>query len=281
MAAKNTTPDVSSGREDEVSYPETKTETESDSDSSEISTDDEDTSFNVRNVCNTADRDWTQVVDRENDIFGPENCLKFTPQYNLGPINCIDRNSAPHEYFLHLFGEQFLQDIIDETNRYGDAKKNMRGTNIGKVSHFNKWVHTNREESLAFLGIVINMGLVSKSSMKAYWNIKDWSQSTTSFPLGFTRDRFFTLQSVLHFPQLPGDNSKLRKVQGIVQHFSRQFQTYSIPKQHGSIDESLIGYEGLAPVIEYLPNKYHHRFGFKLFCLCESETGYIVNFTIY
>ena len=97
MAAKNTTPDVSSGSEDEVSYSETETETESDSDSSEISTDDEDTSFNVRNVCNTADRDWTQVVDRENDIFGPENCLKFTPQYNPGPINCIDRNSAPHE----------------------------------------------------------------------------------------------------------------------------------------------------------------------------------------
>ena len=88
------------------------------------------------------------------------------------------------------------------------------------------------------------------------------------------------LQSVIHFPQLPGDNGKLRKVQGIVQHFSRQFQTYYIPKQHVSIDESLIGYEGRAPAIQYLPNKYH-RFGFKLFCLCESETGYIVNFTVY
>ena len=57
MAAKNTTPDVSSGSEDEVSYSETETETESDSDPSKISTDDEDTSFNVRNACNTVDRD--------------------------------------------------------------------------------------------------------------------------------------------------------------------------------------------------------------------------------
>ena len=32
--------------------------------------------------------------------------------------------------------------------------------------------------------------------------------------------------------------------------------------------------------MQYLPNKYHHCFGFKLFCRCESETGYIVNFTI-
>ena len=45
MAAKNTTPGVSSASEDEVSYSETETETESDSDSSEISTDNEDTSF--------------------------------------------------------------------------------------------------------------------------------------------------------------------------------------------------------------------------------------------
>ena len=57
MAAKNTTPDVSSGSEDEVSYSETETETGSDSDPSKISIDDEHTSFNVRNACNTVDRD--------------------------------------------------------------------------------------------------------------------------------------------------------------------------------------------------------------------------------
>lgn len=89
------------------------------------------------------------------------------------------------------------------------------------------------------------------------------------------------LQSVLHFLQPPWDNSKLRKVQGRVQHFSQQFQSYYIPKQHISIDEILIGYKLHTPAIQYLPNKHHHRFGFKLFCLCESETGYIVNFTIY
>ena len=107
-------------------------------------------------------------LDRENDILGPKDCFKFAPQYNPRPINCIDRYSAPHEYFLHLLGEEFLQNFIDEKNRYGDAKKNMRGTNMRKASRFNKWVHTNREEFLAFLGMVINMGLVSKSSMNAY-----------------------------------------------------------------------------------------------------------------
>lgn len=36
------------------------------------------------------------------------------------------------------------------------------------ASRSNKWVHTNTDELLVFIGIVINMGLVSKSSIKAY-----------------------------------------------------------------------------------------------------------------
>ena len=58
--------------------------------------------------------------------------MKFTPQYNPGPINCIDRNLAPHEYFLHLLGEKFLLDIIDDTHRYGDAKTNSLCFGINK-----------------------------------------------------------------------------------------------------------------------------------------------------
>ena len=30
-----------------------------------------------------------------------------------------------------------------------------------------------------------------------------------------------------------------------------------------------------------MPNKHHHHFSFKLFCLCGSNTGYTVNFSIY
>ena len=48
-----------------------------------------------------------------------------------------------------------------------------------------------------------------------------------------------------------------------------------------STDESLIGYEGTGPAIQYMPNKHHHRFGFKLFCLRESESGYTYNFSFY
>ena len=54
-----------------------------------------------------------------------------------------------------------------------------------------------------------------------------------------------------------------------------------MPKREVRVNESLIDFEGEAPAIQYMPNKHHHRFGFKLFCLCESSTGYTVNFSIY
>ena len=86
------------------------------------------------------------------------------------------------------------------------------------------------------------------------------------FQLFFMRNRFFQLQAAVHFPQIDGDSSKLQKVKAVVQHFSQQFQEHYVPEQQVSIDESLIGFEGRGPTIQYIPHKHHHRFGLKLFC---------------
>ena len=94
----------------------------------------------------------------------------------------------------------------------------------------------------------------------------------TAFGAVFTRDRFLMLHSMLHFPEKEGDTGKLKKVHNLVQHFSEQLRNYYVPKTNVSIDESLIGYEGRGPAIQYMPNKHDHSFDLKLFCLCESES---------
>ena len=121
-----------------------------------------------------------------------------------------------------MFGEDFVDLLVKETNTYGDNKIQAKGT-IPKSSRLHKWYHTNREELLAFLAVVVNMGLIRKSSLKDYWNLKEWSQNTPFFPAILTRDRFFMLQSMLHFPESDGETGKLKKVQYIVKHFSEQF----------------------------------------------------------
>ena len=66
-----------------------------------------------------------------------------------------------------------------------------------KVLVFINRVIQNREELLAFLAVVINMGLIRKSCLKDYWNLKDWwSQNTPFFPAIFTRDRALLHASV-------------------------------------------------------------------------------------
>ena len=82
--------------------------------------------------------------------------------------------------------------------------------------HRKNWKHTTREEFLAFLGVVTNMGLIRKGSMKEYWKKTDWSQDAPSFSSVLACDRFFQLQTAVHFPQVEGDSSKLQKVQVIV-----------------------------------------------------------------
>ena len=59
--------------------------------------------------------------------------------------------------------------------------------------------------------VVTNMGVTNKGCMKKYWNTKDFSQSNPYFPSIFTRDIFFILRSMLHFPQLDGNCSMLEK----------------------------------------------------------------------
>ena len=107
------------------------------------------------------------------------------------------------------------------------------------------------------------MGLINKSNIIAYWNTKDWSQSTSAFGVLFTRDRFLMLH-LRHwkFEKDAEFNISVNSLEIII-----------CPKKGVSIDESLIGYEGRGQ-IQYMPNKHHHHFRFKLFCLCENESGY-------
>ena len=111
-----------------------------------------------------------------------------------------------------MFGEDFVDLLVKETNSYGDNKILAKGA-IPKSSCFHKWCHTNREELLVFLAVVVNMGMIRKNSLKDYWNLKDWSQNTPFFPAIFTRDRFFMLQPMLHFPESDDETGKLKKVQ--------------------------------------------------------------------
>lgn len=115
-----------------------------------------------------------------------------------------------------IFSWQFcyccLSSTVKETNTYG-AKKVESKWRIPKSFYFHKRQHTNYEELLAFFRLVINMGMVRNSSLKDYWNMRNWSQSAPFLPAVFTRNCFLKLLSMLLFPEVEGDTSRMRKIQ--------------------------------------------------------------------
>ena len=189
--------------------------------------------------------------------------ITFAPNHPVGPKFCIRQDSKPHE--LSLLGQSFLDELVYETNIYGDAKAAAKGDDLPRTSQLRSWKHTNKEELLAFFGLVINMGLVKVSSIHEYWNTRNESQSVPYFRKVFSYNRFNMLQTTFHFPEGDDQNAKMKKVEYIVKHFASRFQRFYYMKQNVSIDESLIGFQGRAPGIQYLPDKHHHRFGFNIY----------------
>ena len=102
---------------------------------------------------------WIQIADQARDI---PTAIDFSPINTPGPVDCVSKDSKLHEYFLHLFGDKFLDTVIADTNLYAERKITLKG-NLGSSSHFHKWKPTNHEMLLAFFGLTINMGLINKS----------------------------------------------------------------------------------------------------------------------
>ena len=96
------------------------------------------------------DDQWIQIADQASDTI--PTAIDFSPNYTPRPVDCVSKDSKPHEYFLHLFGEEFLDTVIADTNLYAERKIILKG-NLGSSSRFHKWKPTNCEELLAFFGL--------------------------------------------------------------------------------------------------------------------------------
>ena len=118
-------------------------------------------------------------TDRDNDE--PNFPQNFSPLGTPGPINCIPSTSMPHEYVLMLLGDEFIDLLVEETNCYGDAKQLSKSGDENMNLRRKNWKHTTRKEFLAFLGVVTNMGVIRKGSMKEYCNKTGWTQDKPSF----------------------------------------------------------------------------------------------------
>jgi hypothetical protein len=139
----------------------------------------------------------------------------------------------------------------------------------------------------AFLAVILNMGLIRKPMIKACWTTTS-SQATLCFNKMFSRNRFESIYSFFHLV----NNASLSKVnepgydpcakfEPIMSHVNNVFRFHYTPNEFLSVDESLVGTKNHIQLMQYLPNKHHHRWGVKLWMIYDSVTYYCLGFTCY
>jgi len=109
--------------------------------------------------------------------------------------------------------------------------------------------------------------------------------STPAFRKIMASQRFESILRFLHFVYnnsvLPWkDRDRLFKIRPVIEELVCQFQQNYTLAREISIDETMVKFKGRKFFRQFLPRK-PIRFGFKLFTLAESKSGYIWNFEFY
>ena len=207
-------------------------------------------------------------------MLQPPTAIPFTvsPGVNVE----LPHNAAPQRYLELFFTMSIWQHIIQTTNQY--ARDRLQNMAPRRRSIFRNWKDISLVEMKAFIGIIIQMGLVKLSDIKDYWS----THYTLNFPFLrsiFSRDRFLQIYWMLHVGE-SSSPTKRSKNQPFLDKIIPLFQKHLQPSRQLSIDESMIAFRGRVSFRQYIHGK-PQPWGIKAYVLSESKTGYMYNLVIY
>ena len=203
---------------------------------------------------------------------------------DTGPTQMPPGTSTPIKFFEQIFDDAFFDGFVEATNLNAAAKSPppadapARGPYATSDTH---WLPTTAKEMRAFFGINMAMGITDMPEYKDYWSADPLLRNDYIASI-MPRIRYEKLCQYMHcsVPQREDHADKLAKVRPIITLCERQFKARFHPSCNVSIDEALIRYDGRLSWKQYMPKK-PVKWGFKLWCLCDSSTGYCVAFSVY
>ncbi|CAG2200909.1 unnamed protein product [Mytilus edulis] len=226
---------------------------------------------------------WFSVVDKE--TFELDVNRDF--EERIGPCG-FEANFSPVDYFdkfLKTEDDDLIDRIVDETNRY--ANQCQTTENPTRHARSNEWSPVSYAEMRAFIGLVLAMGIVKKSSIESYWEASGISE-TPNFRDVMSRNRFQAILRYLHcsnnttaVPRGQPGYDPLHKINPVVEFFNEVFELNYRLSQNIVVDERIVGFKGRHVLKQYISNKKAHRWGAKLFVLAESRTGYTHQINVY
>jgi hypothetical protein len=186
--------------------------------------------------------------------------------------------------FLSLFlTDEMFGRIAEWTNArvWETYEEGAEEDNVPKLVM--NWKDCSSDDIRKVVGIVLLMGLDKKPEVSDYWsNDPVFHCNFLSQEFSLSRDRFKQIISRIRFYDCNqiSDDSSISKIQPFLSLVQGVCQSSYMPQQNLSVDETLVHYKGRLEFKQHIPSK-KSRYGVKIYCLCESQTGYLWNFAIH
>lgn len=205
-------------------------------------------------------------------VSRPNPCSFDEPR--MQPVQGFNSKTRPIVYFEKYFTEEAYDLIVCQTNLYAQQQ------------NFGWWTPIDKNELKAFLGILIIMGYHILPSIDLYWSSDPGfrvEEVAATMPLR----RFKNIMRCLHIndnlltPEKSSpDYDKLYKIRPLVNIINNACQINAKNSSSQSIDESMVLFKGRSTIKQYMPLKPIKR-GYKIWCRCDSASGYLYEFDIY
>lgn len=206
---------------------------------------------------------WTSRPD-------PDEFDKVT----IKPRYLLNRRARPVAHFKKFFSDEAFDLIVTQTNLYAEQQ------------NIKNWQPVDTQEISAFLGILIIMGYHILPHIDLYWS-SDPGFRVNEIAEVMPVKRFKKILEALHLNdnnQQPSREDvnfdKLYKIRPLISLLSQSFENNAFNSSSQSIDESMILFKGRSSLKQYMPLKPIKR-GYKVWCCCDSSTGYLYNYEIY
>ncbi|KAG7455924.1 hypothetical protein MATL_G00246210 [Megalops atlanticus] len=208
--------------------------------------------------------------------------FQFRPRRTPGVQLDFRVEYSPSDIFKLFFSKDVLRTLCCNTNKYA-ARRTAEGM-------LRSWTDIDAQEMLKFISIVIYLGLVKPSAARDMWR-KDRLHNHP-FPASVMPGyRFEAINAYLHMSDPAADavNDQLRgqpgydalfRLKPLQEQILTACRAYYHPRQNLSIDERMVPSKARIGMKQYMKDK-PTKWGFKLFVLADSCSGYTCDFSVY
>jgi len=226
---------------------------------------------------------WT-IGDKITDPAFPNECMQnFIMNNEINQLS-KDKINTPYKCFRLFFTDSILDGIISESQKYfhqkvsaGLIKKTESDNSIYSLFVRNGF---SKSDLLIFFGAIIFMSLNQKPDQKSHWS--NGSYFSSKFLKRFiTKGQYHMIKGILHLSDniAHKNDHVFYKIESLMENLSSLYRKYYAPNQYLTVDESMASFKGRSKFKFYIPSK-PTKWGFKIHCLCDSKTGYCLNYYI-